>query len=454
MPNSKPASGSYGLVVVLGYVFLVAACALTAVCALGLFSAIRQMGAYGGSVRLVATMACLTAGLPCLGLSGIFLLRRLAPIDAAAVHLAWRRGALYGQLPAAPGSSLPYILPLTAGGGLLAILPILLVADEDSMNSWYWSGMVFPMLVIGALVGLLGLALGEVRRFLWRMECVAKALANHQAAGPSMPSRTPAHYGAAWTAMLAAACVALLTMLASLADMGHRIDRQSFSMWLAGCLAYPGGLLSLAFVTSAAAQTLGAWNRALGTPGLYTRPRPGGLDAAPAMSRVFLFFASAWGCVLVIATFHAMARWGFRLDDDFVLAMSMAGAAALAAFWCAAVFAGVFRARVLVEDRMGRSSAMLTYLSVQGGLARHLKWALLACSVTIVACLLPEFRGSDWFMMMLVLSGLAFAAVWLGFLADEMRLLAEFLDAFSKADPPPERSPAALSEVPPGAPYA
>ncbi|MCK6472037.1 MAG: hypothetical protein L6R28_09855 [Planctomycetes bacterium] len=457
VPSRKPAAGSYGLVVVLGFVFLLASVLLAAVTG---YILVEELSRSYASGRELLVMAAVTAGLPCLGLSLLMLLRNLAPIDAAAVHLAWRRGALSEGMPQTPGSSLPYILPLTAGGGLLAILPIIVAGDRESDNSWYWTGIIFPMLVLGTVLALVGLALGEVRRFLWRMEFTANSLAEHLEAAPNRyRSHPPGHYGAAWIVMLTATGTAVITLLAILADMSYHVNRQSFSLWLAGCLAYPGGLLSLAFVTRAGAQTLGAWNRALSQAGIRGPSRTGGVDPSPAISRLFLFFSAAWGFLLLVTVFYLSMRWRSRVrfDEEFFGPMSIAATASLAAFWFAMLFAGVHRARALADGCLDARTESQAIRAAETSPARLLKWAVLGLAALVILCFLPELRGSEWFLLLLVMLGLAYATVWLGFLADELRLLAVFLEALSNQYPKPAPPAPALSEVPPeppGHPYA
>lgn len=103
----------------------------------------------------------------CAGLVPYLLTRSLARVDSGGVLTAWRAGMVTGPLPSPEGSSLPYIAPLALIGGLLPVLVIVSGGGEDM-------GGVVAAALFGAGIFYAGIALEDVRQFIWRQETLAQ----------------------------------------------------------------------------------------------------------------------------------------------------------------------------------------------------------------------------------------------------------------------------------------
>ncbi|MGD0093053.1 MAG: hypothetical protein ABSE73_24335 [Planctomycetota bacterium] len=100
----------------------------------------------------------------------LFLARALARVDSGVTYVAWRAGALNRPLPAAPGSSLPYIAPVAALGGVG--VPLTIAAGNGGSDSLW---ITFLLGVCGGTGFYLGFMLEDVRQFCWRQEQLARA---------------------------------------------------------------------------------------------------------------------------------------------------------------------------------------------------------------------------------------------------------------------------------------
>ncbi|HYG76285.1 MAG TPA: hypothetical protein VEK08_14870 [Planctomycetota bacterium] len=106
-----------------------------------------------------------------LGLICLYMVRCMGRLDARASWIAWRSGALKQPMTEPAGSSLPFILPLCATGGVMLMygLSMLEQGSDALLNS-------VKICAPGLVILLCGLACGDVRRFLWRMQQSAQAI--------------------------------------------------------------------------------------------------------------------------------------------------------------------------------------------------------------------------------------------------------------------------------------
>lgn len=104
-------------------------------------------------------------------------------LDRRASWLAWRSGAAGHPLAQAPGSSLPYLLPFCASGGVATMLGLVrafggggFAADGEFLDG-------LSLAWVGCILFLTGLACGELRRFFWRMGELARRIVNRTRGG-------------------------------------------------------------------------------------------------------------------------------------------------------------------------------------------------------------------------------------------------------------------------------
>jgi len=104
-------------------------------------------------------------------------IKALIDIERASCRLAWRCGGLRSWLGLPPGGDLPYILPLTAAGGIMVMLSLSMYmsdpvstsddsfGQQSNMETVSW----FYLFLSGIVIAFFGLGLGDLRRLFWRL---------------------------------------------------------------------------------------------------------------------------------------------------------------------------------------------------------------------------------------------------------------------------------------------
>ncbi|MBE7465923.1 MAG: hypothetical protein HS116_20805 [Planctomycetes bacterium] len=163
----EPAGGGFALVTVCASVLLLAS--VVGALAFGVF-AIPEIFRYG---RLEVE--------GCWGLlywpGGVILAwglwalaRSLGPLDAALVHLAWRKGQLQGSLPRPVGSNLPFILPPSVAGGVGGLMVAFAGFEAEEFL------VVIGGLLLAGAGMLVGLLCENLNLFLFRLRILALRL--------------------------------------------------------------------------------------------------------------------------------------------------------------------------------------------------------------------------------------------------------------------------------------
>ena len=94
--------------------------------------------------------------------------RSFARVEAHTLKAAWKNGLLKTALPAAQGSRLPYILPLTVGPIVLFIAAIVESADASRQMRGMLVGEAIASGFAGLVFFLGGFMLEDWRQFNWR----------------------------------------------------------------------------------------------------------------------------------------------------------------------------------------------------------------------------------------------------------------------------------------------
>jgi len=196
--------------------------------------------------------------------------------------------------PPPPGSSLPYILPLTVCGGALIVLPAMAVeAETESLLAGFFA------LPYGAGLMLAGLSLGELRRFFWRLEWLGQALSRAAKSKSPIASVRPAAFATASLIMLGALTSSACCLVCFLAAKPLH-DRAELAVTICFSLLGVGGYMTLYLLTLLAVRTVAAWDGALrlwskvrGSPTLVLPP--------DRLATFLAVFAGFWAVGILVA---------------------------------------------------------------------------------------------------------------------------------------------------------
>lgn len=424
-PGRAPAAGHYGLLTIFGGLFLVATFVLMIpafwIAARGLNDLTSRWDLDDFGVTLYGVSALV--GLPLLGISVLSALKTIPVLDGYAVRLAWRLGLRSESPGEAPGSNLPYLLPFSAAGGLFILLPAMLLLQSPSSSKAY---DLLPFLLAGPLLLFLGLAMGEVRRFLWRMEQTACVLLRpDETYGP--PSEPLLARAVPW---LAAAVMPLnLALLFCFLLFAEFANRWEFAMWLAFGAFLIGGPFTLCRVAINARNVLRLWGQAAHRHGVHAVPHKNWPLERMTVNRHSLFLHATFFCCLMILVMFVLPN-----IDYIVYRRDRLGAILCLFSGCAAVCFALFLAGALGllagYARMVRGWAGLV---LAGNLAETSKqnpepaldrvaWLLPSlCAANILGLFLDATGSSFHGLSLFAMGGPAWFAWWLFLLCEELR---------------------------------
>ncbi|GMV79107.1 MAG: hypothetical protein AMXMBFR7_02910 [Planctomycetota bacterium] len=161
-PTREPAGGGFVLVTVCASVLLLASA--VGALAFGVF-AIPEIFQYG-RLEVEGCWGLLYWPGGVIFAWGLWALARsLGPLDAALVHLAWRRGKLQGSLPRPVGSNLPFILPPSVAGGVGGLMVAFAGFESEEFL------VVIGGLLIAGAGMLVGLLFENLNLFLISLAC-------------------------------------------------------------------------------------------------------------------------------------------------------------------------------------------------------------------------------------------------------------------------------------------
>jgi hypothetical protein len=245
-------------------------------------------------------------------LTGLLLLqmvKHVTRLDRQASWLAWRCGGLREPLGLPPGSNLPYLLPLCVAGGLLVIFGVASLSEEIYLPSELTSWLI---LAAGIVLFLSGLALAEVRRFLWRMSMLGHALAR-RSRGDEVGLEPPRQKGARPAGHLASHLIRiamLLLLVAFLSSAGPPLSTLSRdqvpALGITGALflAIVGSSYALFRLTHLFYEMLDGWVQA--------EPHVSGRSTIPPAgdkpARAFMAIALIVGALMLLCGLYFLLR--------------------------------------------------------------------------------------------------------------------------------------------------
>ena len=98
--------------------------------------------------------------------------RSLARLEARTLKAAWNERLIQNSLPGAPGSSLPYILPLAAGPMVLFIISVV-----KSNQDYFRVDNIVTSGIASVACFFLAFMIDDLRQFIWRQRSMADACA-------------------------------------------------------------------------------------------------------------------------------------------------------------------------------------------------------------------------------------------------------------------------------------
>lgn len=119
--------------------------------------------------------------LPLMPLSGylFFIIpHSMAGAEAGTIKTMWKRRLLLDSLPPVPGSSLPYIGPLSIGAACL-VFTSAIGAFSDVMDSRIMQGAFVPTFMFSMGAFLVAFMFEDLRQFFWRQQVLAETAAKH-----------------------------------------------------------------------------------------------------------------------------------------------------------------------------------------------------------------------------------------------------------------------------------
>ena len=131
--------------------------------------------------------------------------RALARLETRTLKAAWNEKLIQNSLPGAPGSSLPFILPLAVGPIVLFIISVV----KTMKLSYYYSARdVLPSGIASAACFFLAFMIDDLRQFIWRQKAMADACA--PVAATRSNARSDSQFP--WLGLLPAATIIAFTL--------------------------------------------------------------------------------------------------------------------------------------------------------------------------------------------------------------------------------------------------
>ena len=410
----EPPAASYGLVVGLGYLVLIAAGLGGAALLVSMIAALAFTGSggrFGPPLSVFAALLVTACALPLAGFVFLMLTCQLAKLDRAALRVAWLAGAVREAPPLPPGSNLPYILPLTVCGGALIVVPAIAVgAETESVLTGFFA------LPYGAGLMLAGLSLGELRRFFWRLEWLGQALARAgQGASPAARVGPVAPSFAPLLMLLAIACSALCLLLVILQTTLRPGPELAFTVCF-GLLGV-GGYVALHLLSRHAARAVGAWDHAFRLSA-HVRERRPSAPSPDGFAVLLAGFACVWGSGLLLA-FLAEVR-PIR-GPEYLAALCAVLSGAATAAWLGALLTLLSRGAKTAEALAPRSAySQLSLRPLRESLGLPDGWigtclfVLLGLILLILALTVLAIAGEhEWGLMLLICTAPMYLGAWL-----------------------------------------
>lgn len=218
----------------------------------------------------------------------------LVRLDAVHTALAWRSGYLKESILAPKGSSLPYILPLAATGGVMGFS--VAFANADARGDVDLIPMVIGFLLIGASMAA-GFAIENLRLFFFRQAEIARMAAVAIQGKPLFGRSGSMAWSGSALWMVGMAVFFSIGLLAILLE--ERMDGHEALMMFLGICGLAGIGYSLTLVLSGLADAREEWLRAA-----WTKPS----STPDLLARVGMGVPLLWiciGAVFVLALFMA-----------------------------------------------------------------------------------------------------------------------------------------------------
>ena len=290
--GKEPSAGTYGLLFMFAYALVALRVILGVLELYALFAspepAVARTSSAAASMRqspvfpVIKTLISITLDVVWAGLA-VLTVSKLEMLDRLSTWLAWRSGARTEAVSEPPGSSLPYILPWTVCGGLLVVGGIVALTAGPggaaagmptvSLASRYGS---MALLGSGVMLFLMGLTCGELRRFFWRMQQLARSLPRRTrgeelgieaALAPKVKravTSSPVFVLIALPVLLLLYGLFIATMTSTGATFSALIEK-NWAIALAVLIGIVGGAFSIFRLTSLFSETLSAWEAAAET---------------------------------------------------------------------------------------------------------------------------------------------------------------------------------------------
>ncbi|MBI3829437.1 MAG: hypothetical protein HY291_07965 [Planctomycetes bacterium] len=243
----------------------------------------------------------------------------LVRLDAAHTALAWRRGYFKEAILAPKGSSLPYILPLAATGGVLGFS--VAFANADSRGDVDLIPMLIGFLLIGASMAA-GFAIENLRLFFFRQAELARMAASAAHGKPLYGKGGALVWSGSALWMVGMAAFFSIGMLAILFE--DRMRGHEALMMILGICGLASIGYSLTLVLGGLADAREEWLRA-------ARSKPGSTpDLLAWVGTGAPILLLCIGAVFVLALF--VAEGHIRTGEFFVFFGFSAGLACFAMF--------------------------------------------------------------------------------------------------------------------------
>jgi len=358
--------------------------------------AVSMAGAtLGLSFYAPAVVSALLMG--CLLLLVLAVIRHISRLDRATGWIAWRGGGYRQPLGRPPRSSLPYILPLCATGGLVVVMSVGAMVAWTELGRTTVPGLsAWLGLAGGATLFLMGLGCEELRLFLWRMEQWALCIRD-RTRGQELSLGAPRRMAAAIFPSRAPASALVAVVLGSVAYVAYLVDL----LYLPFGLGRLGGLLS-EFLLEEIRDAFRGWGPE--TP--YGEPSPA---FGALMIRHLPALGIAYTCYRLTRDWsHAYQHWqeagrsSVSLPADRLMARWSSGLLWLAWIAAGVLLSSAFASLLADWARSWRPWGSLASLSMSGVGASSLLWLgflsrdtqrLVACASALSGLRKPNVAG-------------------------------------------------------------
>lgn len=173
VPATHPTAGRYGMLTafsLVGFALAVSFGFLLSYTLTTLPEAYRGPCAVYGLPFKFLTWLIVSSAFLLAGYALITLMRLPGELDRLAIKLRLGMGPLKEKIAPTPGSSLPYLLPISVPGALIGMRALMDLSEGSTSGSDF---LLFPT---GVLIFLAGLCAAEARRFFWRLDYIGQAL--------------------------------------------------------------------------------------------------------------------------------------------------------------------------------------------------------------------------------------------------------------------------------------